>query len=211
MANSGLHDLMERIDDVTTEESTESGPDAATWTPNPDEDPDESDNPDTMLAISLGMDHVEVIEIDRHNPGPDVDRLVGDPLRERMHHLRGVDFWVGENSLTTSTLNVCASLFMEQLLRDVASGDYAASDRERAHVRGLLKCPEGPPVISGPCVVTGVDESGSGLGPFDESFRYWFGNFLAKAGQLQEQRILALLTELGIPPEQIGQIAIIEL
>jgi hypothetical protein len=205
-------DIIAEID-----EAIQHGPDAATWNAQPTSDADPwvkwDAVPGKMTALLLAMEGLEAVEISRDNPGEDIAKFVGDPLFGRMRHIGGVDFWVGNNSERTSTVNEGATKFLGDLLSDVVSGDYAASDVVRAHVQQLLASPQGAPVIHGPCLLTGVDEVGTHPGPLDESFRAWLRKTLYQVAQRRFEReiVRAALAQLGIPEDMIDRVTIVRL
>jgi hypothetical protein len=206
MVNDDPADIIRQID-----EAIQPGPDAATWTPQagPEGSGWACSDPGTMLAVLLGTDGTEVVEIDRHEPGDDIAKLVGDPLVDRMSHLTGLDFWVGDSSQGNCSFNQCASAFLLKLLRDAVSGDYAVNDDDRDHIKKLLDSKQWAPVVHGPCLITGVDQSRPG--PLPETFRRWFDKLVSAVSERQAELVRTVLDQLGISADRVEEITIFTL
>ncbi|MFC6094360.1 hypothetical protein [Saccharothrix lopnurensis] len=98
-------------------------------------------------------------------------RLVGDPFADRVHVVRGLDFWIGDRSLENHPPNPTINVVLDDLLDDIASGNYPATDNDRAFARRLLAADR--PRISGPCLLLGRDEvTGTSTG-LPETFLNW--------------------------------------
>lgn len=140
------HDIIGRIDDLTSPDAMRSTPAGG------------ADEHDGVRALFLGAEGPSVIHLDADDITGDIARRVGDPFIDRMGYLGIADFWVGDNSLSTSPRNVGASFVLEQAMRDAASGDLAIPDVFRDHLRKVLTDPYWAPVIHGPCVLVGACE-----------------------------------------------------
>ncbi|WP_447002380.1 hypothetical protein ACRAKI_21905 [Saccharothrix isguenensis] len=97
--------------------------------------------------------------------------LVGDPFADRIHVVRGLDFWVGDRSRENHPPNRIADILLDDLLADIASGNYTATDDDRAFVQRLLTA--GGPLISGPCLLLGRDETTNTSTGLPETFLDW--------------------------------------
>ncbi|KOX27063.1 hypothetical protein ADK67_14655 [Saccharothrix sp. NRRL B-16348] len=97
--------------------------------------------------------------------------LVGDPYADRIHVVRGIDFWIGDRSLRNQPPNPAATILLNDLLDDVAFGAYAAGDGDRAFVRRLLAADR--PRIAGPCLLLGRDERTDTTTGLPEEFLDW--------------------------------------
>ncbi|GLZ28104.1 hypothetical protein Lesp02_02940 [Lentzea sp. NBRC 105346] len=200
-------DIIDQIDEVT-----EPGPDAATWTSEPEAgdagwmEPE----PGKMHALMLWQDGAEIVEINCDDPSSDITELVGDPVAERMPLLTGLTAWVGDNSLTGPP-NPGATGFLDELLRDAISGDYAVSDADRDRVTELLAHPDKAPIVHGPCLVTGTDDSGDRAGPLNDAFRHWFARYIQTGVQQraeEAERVRQALAGLGLNVVAVGVNAI---
>ncbi|MFC5054280.1 hypothetical protein [Saccharothrix xinjiangensis] len=97
--------------------------------------------------------------------------LVGDPFADRVHVVRGIDFWIGDRSLDNHPPNLTVNILLDELLYDIASGAYTATDHDRAFVRRLLAA--GRLRISGPCLLLGRDETKDTSTRLPETFLDW--------------------------------------
>jgi hypothetical protein len=97
--------------------------------------------------------------------------LVGDPFADRVHVVRGIDFWIGDRSLENHPPNPTVNILLDDLLTDIASGDYISTDDDRAFVQRLLAA--GRPRISGPCLLLGRDETTNISTGLPETFLDW--------------------------------------
>ncbi|MGM1061395.1 hypothetical protein [Saccharothrix sp. Mg75] len=97
--------------------------------------------------------------------------LVGDPHADRIHVVRGIDFWIGDRSLRNHLPNPAATIVLNDLLDDIIIGAYAAGDDDRAFVRRLLAADR--PRISGPCLLLGRDETTDTTTGLPEEFLDW--------------------------------------
>lgn len=191
-------DIVDAIDEVT-------GPDAARWPARTHDDT--SNASDGFGALLLGMEHGEVVTLDPDKADDKVRDLVGDPYVTHIEPITGVDFWLGDSGMVTSTVNVAATHLFGSLIRDVVDGDYAVSDTDRAYGQELLAAPQ---VLFGPCLITGVNRAGDGPGPLSDAFWHWLDRYTNRvAAELDARHIAALLRRHGIPPEAVGGIVII--
>lgn len=207
-SNESGTDIIDQIDALTT--------DAARWTATAENGTPGWNTPaeGTMAAVLLTMAGAQIVEISRTEPDADLSGLIGDPLFDCIHHLYGVDIWVGGNSVNTAPVNTGATQFLHRLLRAVRDGDYVASDREREHVRRLLDDPSGAPVIHGPALITGVDSAGEPT-ELDENFQAWFTKVVEQIDGIRHMvaHVVghAVAEFLGIPADQIGQVVVVGL
>ncbi|MCK2240051.1 MULTISPECIES: hypothetical protein [unclassified Crossiella] len=171
MSTHDRPDIIRQIDALTGP-----GPDAATWNSTDTHQASLPDppSPETMIAILLGMDHIEIVAINQARPEEDAARLLEDPIIECTRLLAGVGIWFGNDSTRAHLPNSGANETLNLLLQDVAAGDYAVSDTDRERILALLAHPEHIPVIHGPCLVTGIDSNGQPA-PLGETFQHWFG------------------------------------
>lgn len=193
-------DIIDEIDALTDDAanwSADGGHSQAEWA---------TPAPGAMTAIELSMEGAGPVDISEADPGRDIARLVGDPGVDRLRHLRRVQFWVGDNSVDTSPVNIGATRFLHRLLAAVRDGHYIASDAARDHARALLDNPDDLPVIHGPSILTGVGDDG-GAAPLDENFQDWFGELIDRIAQLHP--LAALAEQIGIPLEQISHISVL--
>lgn len=107
-------------------------------------------------------------------------RLVGDPYTDRIHVIRGIDFWVGDRSLRNYPPNAFADILLNDLLDDILTGDFAAAADDRAFARRLRAT--GVPRVSGPCLILGRDESTDTSTGLPETFLDWLRRKAAQAG-----------------------------
>jgi hypothetical protein len=142
-----------------------------------------------MEAIQFDADGVKVVEIAESGAKRDILDRVGDSGVIWMLLLSRVEVWVGTDSYSNGTVNVPASLFVLQLLRDIREGNYIASDVDRDHARELLSKRGSDWLVTGPCLVVGVDEEGEPA-PLDENFRAWIE-------RLRRQRIATVIRAAG--------------
>lgn len=177
-------DLVGRIDELTSPDAMRSAPPADSGAKG-------------VTALLLGMDDPTIIQLDRDDITGSLAHHVGDPMIDRIGYLGIVDFWVGDNSLFTSSFNEGASFVLDAALRAASSGDLAVPDRVHDHVRNLIADPSWQPVIHGPCVVTGVD--GPDTVAIPDSFEHWFRR-LATDMRIQHvmERVTRALADIGI-------------
>lgn len=97
--------------------------------------------------------------------------LVGDPFADRVHVVRGLDVWIGDRSQENHLLNPTINVVLDDLLADIASGDYTATANDRAFARRLLAA--GRPRIFGPCLLLGRDETTDTSTGLPETFLDW--------------------------------------
>ncbi|MGM1063105.1 hypothetical protein [Saccharothrix sp. Mg75] len=97
--------------------------------------------------------------------------LVGDPFADRVHVVRGIDFWIGDRSLENHPPNPTVNTLLDDLLTDIASDAYTATNRDQALARRLLTA--GRPRISGPCLLLGRDETTGTSTGLPETFLDW--------------------------------------
>ncbi|MFE9751008.1 hypothetical protein ACFYOT_39400 [Saccharothrix saharensis] len=97
--------------------------------------------------------------------------LVGDPFADRVHVVRGLDFWVGDRSQDNHPSNPTINVVLDDLLTDIAYGTYTATDNDRNFARRLLAA--GRPLISGPCLLLGRDETTDTSTGLPETFLDW--------------------------------------
>ncbi|MEV4734710.1 hypothetical protein [Saccharopolyspora sp. NPDC049426] len=178
-------------------------PDAATWHATPqDEAWWAPSTPEMMTAILLTREGAGIIEIPRHQPQHAIRARVGDPLTERVRYTLDALIWVGDNSQRTNEFNPGATSLITELLNHITTGNYAASDRARAHTRALLDTPGFVPAIYGNAVITGVADDGE-PGPLSEAFTHWFDSTATVVQSSLDVDVLALaalLDALGIDP-----------
>lgn len=155
--------MMDEIDHLV-------GPDAMRWAPDRDE---------AMPALLLGMDQAYLIQISQRDPMAAITARVGDPVATRLWQTSRLGFWVGDNSQSSSGRNDWATAVFHALLRAIAAGDYAVSDRERDRVRRLLATPSHQPVLHGPCLITGM--TGDQPTALPDGFLRWLRHSLNEA------------------------------
>ncbi|GAA3464316.1 hypothetical protein ACFFSW_17635 [Saccharothrix longispora] len=97
--------------------------------------------------------------------------LVGDPFADRVHVVRGLDFWIGDHSLENHPPNPNMNTLLDHLLADITSGTYTATHGDRAFVQRLLAA--GRPRIAGPCLLLGRDETTNASTGLPETFLDW--------------------------------------
>ncbi|ALG06326.1 hypothetical protein AOZ06_04765 [Kibdelosporangium phytohabitans] len=132
--------------------------------------------------------------------------MVGDPRIDCLREITGTDIWVGDDSVFSHPRNQLATLFYTMLLKDITTGDYAASDDDRNHIRELLAHKDFVPVIHGPCLVIGVNHHGD-TAPLSENFRHWFEKFLNRVSTERNPVIRrALAAATGVPPALVDNI-----
>jgi len=152
------------------------GPDAATYTATDKAAPSLG-----LLVLPTGIQWLSLPHNEHDLTGLTVD-LVGDPDIDRVTATRELDFWVGDSSLEHSDLNPVATKILTDLLTDITTGDYAASDTNRYHARRLL---DGGQMIMGPCLVLGADDDTTGASRgVPQSLLDWIDR---KAQQLTER------------------------
>lgn len=149
-------DVLNTIDDtLTSEDAMRSVPDSDS----PDKQPE-------SRALLMDMQGTKWVSLDGDDIVGQVAELVGDPGVDRASF--GIfDIWVGDNSEASGRHNPGNVLLVKPLLRAIVSGDIAAPDRVRDHVRDLLDTDQvtqvyGPALITGPLeegVPTGLPES----------------------------------------------------
>ena len=198
MPEHDASDIVDQIDHLTD--------DAATWSKSGADDLSQWNDlpPGVMAAILLDVTRGGKIKISRADPVPDLVRLVGDPLIDRITPLDAVQVWVGKNSVAAAPANQGATRFLHDLLSDVRDGHYLASDTERETVRTLLDGPDGPLTIHGSCVITGATDIGE-PGPLGENFHTWY---TATVNEINDQHAMiraarAVAAALGLPVEGI--------
>ncbi|GAB2992441.1 hypothetical protein [Saccharothrix stipae] len=97
--------------------------------------------------------------------------LVGDPYADRIHVVRGIDFWVGDRSLQNHPPNTIASILLDDLLGDILTGEVAADEDDLTFVRRLRVT--GVPRVAGPCLLLGRDETTDTSTGLPETFLDW--------------------------------------
>jgi hypothetical protein len=206
MVDSDQRDIIDEIDEVT-----EPGPDAATCTPRctPDEFPWIQTEPGEMAAVMLGIHDGRVVSISRENPAADITASVGDPDIDHVRHFEHLAIWFGTHAPGTHEVDTGATAFLNYLLHDVVSGDYAVSDAERERVLEVLAGPEAP-VLHGPCMVTGITDAGTAQ-QLDDTFTHWFSRIFERMALLRESIARTAIARLGFPEEFIEHVTIIPL
>jgi hypothetical protein len=159
-------------------------------------------NPLSVLLCTLELG--EPLELDPRHPLTTIRTHVGEGGIDRIHHLDGIDFWVGGTSAHTSPINDGATALLAALLSAAAAGDFPVSDRERAHVHRVLSIPDGPPVLCGPCVVTGADPEGNPAGLPGEFWAWFTATLAAGRAQAAVDRAAEILADLGIDADVTG-------
>jgi hypothetical protein len=142
--------------------------------------------------------------LDPQHPLATIKTHFGEGGIGRIHHLDSIDFWVGGTSAHTSPINDGATTLLAALLSAAAAGDFPVGDRERTHAQRVLSMPDGPPVVHGPCVVTGADPEGNPAG-LPGAFWAWFtATLAADRAQAAVDRAAEILADLGIDADVIG-------
>ena len=151
-------------------------------------------------VLLLGPEQGKPLELNPGDPLATIRTQIGGAVN-RVRHLHGMDFWVGDDSVASSSVNEGATNLLSMLLSAAASGDIPVSTQERAHAQRMLTC---EPVLHGTCLVTGVDAHSNPIGLPDLFWNWFLGVFNAARAQAAVDRIVQGLADQGVEITVIG-------
>jgi len=189
--------MHEHDDDIIAKinEVTEPGPDAATWTePQP-----ETDHETTITAIYLGIDSGNGVELSRATALGEIAEHLGIPAVVLLGRVGNLAWWGDGGPQTGPQTNIVAGRVYHDVLHSIDDGTYSASDVLQAHARDLLayEHEEQPTLFFGPCIITGVDDTGEPA-PLDENFLSWYDGLAEAADVRRAEFARRALEEAGI-------------